>query len=91
MYCCYVPLLRHKQKDKITIKNQIIMTKSISCNFKDKDCSWSAESTRNDDEELMSRFREHVLAEHEEIELNSENIASMKSLIKVTKRFWWWG
>ena len=69
----------------------IIMTKSISCNFTSKDCSWSAESTRNDDEELMSLMKEHVLAEHKEIELNSENITNIKSLIKVTKRFWWWG
>jgi predicted small metal-binding protein len=67
------------------------MTKSISSNFTGKDCSWSAESTRNDDEELISMIKEHVLAEHKEIELNSENIANIKSLIKVTKRFWWWG
>ena len=67
------------------------MTKTISCNFTGKDCSWSAESTRNDDEELMSMIKEHVLAEHREIELNSENIANIESLIKVTKRFWWWG
>ena len=67
------------------------MTKTISCNFTGTDCSWSAESTRNDDEELMSMVTEHVLAEHKEIELNSENIANIKSLIKVTKRFWWWG
>ena len=67
------------------------MTKTISCNFTGKDCSWSVESTRNDDEELMSMVKEHVLAEHKEIELNSENIANIKSLIKVTKRFWWWG
>ena len=39
----------------------------------------------------MSMVTEHVLAEHKEIELNSENIANIKSLIKVTKRFWWWG
>ena len=67
------------------------MTKTISCNFTGKDCSWSAESTRNDDEELMSMIKEHVLAEHKEIELNPENIENIKSLIKVTKRFWWWG
>ena len=67
------------------------MTKTISCNFTGKDCSWSAESTRNDDEELMSMIKEHVLAEHKEIDLNSENIANIESLIKVTKRFWWWG
>ena len=30
----------------------------------------------------MSRIKEHVLAEHKEIELNSENIAGVKSLIK---------
>ena len=67
------------------------MTKTISCNFTGKDCSWSAESTRNDDEELMSMIKEHILAEHKEIELNPENIANIESLIKVTKRFWWWG
>ena len=67
------------------------MTKSISCNFTGKDCSWSAESTRNDDDELMSMVKEHVLAEHKEIEWNPKNIEGIKSLIKVTKRFWWWG
>ena len=67
------------------------MTKTISCNFTGKDCTWSAESTRNDDDELMLMVKEHVLAEHKEIELNSENIANIKSLITVTKRFWWWG
>ena len=67
------------------------MTKTISCNFAGKDFSLSAESTRNDDEELMSMVKEHVLAEHKEIELNFENITNIKSLITVTKRFWWWG
>ena len=67
------------------------MTKSISCKDAGKDCSWSASSTTNNEEELMSMVKEHVLAEHKEIELNSENIANIKSLIKVTKRFWWWG
>ena len=67
------------------------MTKTINCNFTDIDCNWSAESTRNDDEELISLIKEHVLAEHKEIELNTENIENIKSLIKVTKRFWWWG
>ena len=67
------------------------MTKTISCNFAGTDCNWSAESTRNDDEELISLIKEHVLAEHKEIELNPENIENIKSLIKVTKRFWWWG
>jgi predicted small metal-binding protein len=67
------------------------MTKSISCKDAGKDCSWSASSTTNDEEELMSKVKEHVLAEHKEIELNPKNIAGIKSLIKVTKRFWWWG
>ena len=67
------------------------MTKTINCNFTDHDCSWSAESTRNDDDELMSLIKEHVIAEHKEIELNPKNIEGFKSLIKVTKRFWWWG
>ena len=67
------------------------MTKTISCNFTGTDCNWSAESTRNDDEELISLIKEHVLAEHKEIELNPKNIENIKSLIKVTKRFWWWG
>ena len=58
------------------------MTKSISCKDSGKDCSWSASSTTNNEEELMSMVKEHVLAEHKEIELNSENIANIKSLIK---------
>ena len=56
------------------------MAKSISCKDAGKDCNWSA-STESV-EELMSLVTEHVLAEHKEIELNSENITSIKSLIK---------
>ena len=56
------------------------MAKSISCKDAGKDCSWSA-STESV-EELMSLVTKHVLAEHKEIELNSENIANIKSLIK---------
>ena len=56
------------------------MAKSISCKDAGKDCSWSA-STESV-EELMSLVTEHVLVEHKEIELNSENIANIKSLIK---------
>ncbi|HEY5735310.1 MAG: DUF1059 domain-containing protein [Nitrosopumilus sp.] len=67
------------------------MTKSISCKDAGKDCSWSASSTTNNEEELMSMVKEHVLAEHKEIELNPKNIESIKSLIKTTGRFWWWG
>ena len=77
------------------------MTKTISCNFTGKDCSWSAESTRNDDEGLMSMVKEHVLAEHKEIELSPENYCIFKTQIKTkifkdgvrveSGRFWWWG
>jgi predicted small metal-binding protein len=67
------------------------MTKSISCKDAGKDCSWSASSTTNNEEELMSMVKEHVLAEHKEIELSPENITNIKSLIKTTGRFWWWG
>ena len=56
------------------------MAKSISCKDAGKNCNWSA-STENV-EELMSLVTKHVLAEHKEIELNSENIANIKSLIK---------
>ena len=31
----------------------MVMTKTISCNFASHYCNWSAESTRNDDDELM--------------------------------------
>ena len=65
------------------------MAKSISCKDAGKDCNWSASAESV--EELMSQVTEHVLAEHKEIELNSENITNIKSLIIVTKRFWWWG
>ena len=65
------------------------MTKSISCKDAGKDCTWSA--THESEEALMSMVKEHVLAEHKEIELNPENIANIQSLIKTTGRFWWWG
>jgi predicted small metal-binding protein len=56
------------------------MTKSISCSDAGKDCGWSA--TAQTEEELMSKVTEHVKEEHKEIELNSESISSIKSLIK---------
>ena len=56
------------------------MTKSISCKDAGKDCSWSASA--ESEEELMNQVTEHVLEEHKEIELNSDSIASIKSLIK---------
>ena len=56
------------------------MVKSISCKDAGKDCNWSASAESV--EELMAQVTEHVLSEHKEIELNSENITSIKSLIK---------
>jgi len=56
------------------------MTKSISCSDAGKDCGWSA--TAQTEEDLMSKVTEHVKEEHKEIELNSESISSIKSLIK---------
>jgi len=56
------------------------MTKSISCSDAGKDCGWSA--TAESEEDLLSQVKEHVLAEHKEIELNDQNISGIKSLIK---------
>ena len=56
------------------------MTKSISCKDAEKDCTWSASS--ESEEALMSMVKEHVLAEHKEIELSPKNIANIESLIK---------
>jgi len=56
------------------------MTKSISCSDAGKDCGWSA--TAQTEEDLMSKVTEQVKEEHKEIELNSESISSIKSLIK---------
>ena len=56
------------------------MTKSISCKDAGKDCTWSA--THESEEALMSMVKEHVLAEHKEIELSPKNIDNIKSLIK---------
>ena len=56
------------------------MAKSISCKDAGKDCNWSASAESV--EELMSQVTKHVLVEHKEIELNSKNITSIKSLIR---------
>ena len=56
------------------------MTKSISCSDAGKDCGWSA--TAESEEDLMSQVKEHVLADHKEMELNEESISGIKSLIK---------
>jgi len=56
------------------------MAKTISCSDAGKSCGWSASA--DSEEELMFLVTEHVLAEHKEIELNSESISQIKSLIK---------
>ena len=56
------------------------MVKTISCSDAGKDCEWSASA--ESEEELMSLVTEHVLIKHKEIQLNSESISSIKSLIK---------
>ena len=56
------------------------MTKSISCSDAGKDCGLSA--TAESEEALMSKVKEHVRADHKEIELNEESISGIKSLIK---------
>jgi predicted small metal-binding protein len=56
------------------------MTKSISCSDAGKNCEWSA--TAFTEEELMEKVTQHVIEEHKEIELNSESISSIKSIIK---------
>ena len=56
------------------------MTKSISCADAGKDCKWSASA--ENEEELMNKVTEHIIAEHKEIKLNPETISGIKSLIK---------
>jgi predicted small metal-binding protein len=59
------------------------MTKSISCSDAGKDCTWSATAKTVD--ELMTQVISHVKKEHKEIELNTENISKIKSLIKESR------
>ena len=56
------------------------MTKSFSCKDAGIDCTWSA--THESEEAIMSMAKEHVLAEHKEIELSPENYCKFKSLIR---------
>ena len=56
------------------------MAKSISCADAGKDCGWSA--TADTEDELMQKVAEHVQADHKDLELNEENTAKVKSLIK---------
>jgi predicted small metal-binding protein len=91
--------LSHKYKDKIAIKNQSIMTRTITCKEAEKDCTWSFDEESMT--EIMSKIKEHILAQHKKIEWNPENIVIIKSQIKTkifkdgvqveSGRFWWWG
>ena len=75
------------------------MTRIITCKEAKKDCTWSFDEKSMT--ELMSKIKEHLLAQHKEIELNPKNIAIIKSQIKTkifkdgvqveSGRFWWWG
>ena len=56
------------------------MTKSISCSDAVKDCGWSA--TAETEERLMGKVAYHVKEHHKDIELTTENISKIKSLIK---------
>ena len=56
------------------------MAKSISCSDAGKDCSWSA--TAATEEELMEKVTDHLTEKHKEIELNSESIQGIKSIVK---------
>ena len=75
------------------------MTRTITCKEAEKDCTWSFNEESM--EKVWSKLKEHILLQHNEIELNPVNIEIIKSLItsKIFKdgarvesgRFWWWG
>ncbi len=56
------------------------MTKSISCSDAGKDCGWSA--TAETEEDLMKKVTQHAQEEHKDMEITSEVVAKIKSLIK---------
>ena len=56
------------------------MTKSIRCSDAGKDCGWSA--TAETEEELMGKVAYHIKVDHKDIELTTENVSKIKSLIK---------
>ena len=81
------------------VDEQGIMTRSITCKEAEKDCTWSFNEESM--EEVCSKIKEHMLLQHKEIELNTENVGIIKSMItsKVYKdgarvesgSCWWWG
>ena len=56
------------------------MAKNISCQDAGKECTWSASAET--EEELMAIVTKHVQEHHKEIELDTESVACIKSLIK---------
>jgi len=62
------------------VKRILFMAKSISCSDAGSSCEWSA--TAENEDELMGKVAYHVKNEHKDIELTSENISKIKSLIK---------
>jgi len=56
------------------------MTKSISCSDAGSDCGWSA--TAETEERLMGKVAYHVKEEHKDLEITTELLAKIKSIIK---------
>ena len=56
------------------------MTKSISCADAGADCSWS--TTAETEEEIMNRVAQHAKEDHPDLEVTSELVSKIKSLIK---------
>jgi len=56
------------------------MTKNISCADAGKNCGWSASAET--EKELMVKVEEHVKEFHKDIELTSNTVENIKSLIK---------
>jgi len=56
------------------------MIKSISCADAGKDCGWSASAET--EKELMALVEKHVKEFHKDIELTSNTVENIKSLIK---------
>ena len=54
------------------VDEQGIMTRPITCKEAEKDCTWSFNEESM--EEVWSKLKEHMLLQHKEIELNTENV-----------------
>ena len=61
------------------VDEQGIMTRPITCKEAEKDCTWSFNEESM--EEVWSKLKEHMLLQHKEIELNTENVGIIKSMI----------